>query len=171
MRSSFHSTLNAVVGLLDHEQRTGGSPALRDARHRGEERLLARHLLRRLSTGEPHGPWAHHFAYPFRWTCSALRAADHLRSPALHDGRRPDPRVAEAVELIRSARDPDGTWHPQTRHEGRVWFDVDSGVGEPTRGLTLHALRVLAWWDGHAGGGDVSGSCAAAPPASSPDAR
>ena len=27
-RSSFHSTLNSLVGILDHEVRTGGSPAL-----------------------------------------------------------------------------------------------------------------------------------------------
>ncbi|TXR52556.1 squalene cyclase [Quadrisphaera setariae] len=153
-RSSFHSTLNAVVGLLDHEQRTGGSDVLRAARHRGEEYLLQRHLLRRFSTGEPHGPWATHFAYPFRWTYSALRAADHVRAASLHDGRAPDPRLVEAVALVRGAREEDGTWHQQLRHEGRVWFDVDGGVGEPSRWLTFHALRLLRWWDG-AGATDV----------------
>ena len=47
-------------------------------------------------------------------------------------------------------RDADGTWHQQLRHEGRIWFDVDSSPGEASRWLTFHALRVLTWWDGDA---------------------
>jgi len=146
-RSSFHSTLNSLVGILDHEIRTGGSPALREARHRGETYLLERGLMRRLSTGAVHTPWATHFAYPYRWFYSVLRAADYFREASLHDGRRPDGRMADAVELIRAARDADGTWHQQLRHEGRTWFDLDGGPGEASRWLTFHALRVLAWWD------------------------
>jgi hypothetical protein len=150
-RSSFHSTLNSLTGILEHEVLTGGSPALREARHHAEEYLLRRGLMRRLSTGEVHAPWATHFAYPYRWFYSVLRAADYFRAAARHDRRRPDERMAEAVDLIRSARDTDGTWHQQLRHQGRTWFDVDSGPGEPSRWLTFHALRVLQWWD--TGGG------------------
>lgn len=146
-RSSFHSTLNSLVGILDHEVRSGGSPELTAARHQGEEYLLRRGLVRRLSTGEVHGPWATHLAYPYRWHYSVLRAADHVRAASLHDGRPPDGRMTGAVELVRAARDPDGTWHQQLRHEGRTWFDVDSSPGESSRWLTFHALRLLAWWD------------------------
>ena len=146
-RSSFHSTLNSLHGILDYEIRTGGLLPLRAARHHGEEYLLQRGLMRRLSTGETHAPWATHFAYPYRWYYSVLRAADYFRTAALHDGRRPDPRMAEAVELVRAARDTDGTWHQQLPHEGRVWFHVDAGPGEPSKWLTFHALRVLHWWD------------------------
>jgi len=146
-RSSFHSTLNGLVGILGHEVRTGGSPALRTARRQAEEHLLERGLMRRLSTGEAHGPWVMHFAYPYRWYYSVLRAADYFRTAALHDGRRPDGRMAEAIEVVRSARHPDGTWHQQLRHEGRVWFEVDSSPGHASRWLTFHATRVLEWWD------------------------
>lgn len=146
-RSSFHSTLNAVVGLLAHEVATGGSEATRAARHAGEEYLLARALLRRRSTGEQVGPWAVRFAYPFRWAYSLLRATDHLRRAALVDGTEPDPRAAEAVELVRAARQPDGTWTQGVRQAGRVWFEVDVGEGEPSPWLTFYALRVLGWWD------------------------
>ncbi|MEU0492462.1 squalene cyclase [Nocardiopsis sp. NPDC006139] len=145
-RSSFHSTLNSVRDILDHEVRTGGTAALREARHAAQEYLLERALFRRLSTGEPH-PWATHLAYPFRWHYSVLRAVDHFRAASLHDGTAPDPRLAEAVGLIRAARDADGTWHQRQRYEGRVWFEVDAPPGEPSRGLTFHALRVLDWWD------------------------
>src|SRR5579875_1548954 len=94
--SSFHSTLNAVIGLLDYEVRTGGDARLADARHAGEEYLLERRLLFRRSTGEVVGPWVDHFAYPFRWYYSALNAADHLRRAAVADGTDPDPRLADA---------------------------------------------------------------------------
>ena len=33
-------------------------------------------------------------------------------------------------------------------HPGRVYFDLEGGVGMPSRWNTLCALRVLKWWDG-----------------------
>lgn len=146
-RSSFHSTLNSVQGLLSHEVATGGSDALRAARRAGEEYLLERRLLRSLSTGDAVGPWATQFTYPFRWVYSVLNAADHLRAAALQDGTAPDPRLAEAIEVIRAARRPDGTWLQGHRHPGRAWFEVDVPPGEPSPWLTLHGTRVLDWWD------------------------
>ena len=145
--SSFHSTLNVLRGLLAHEAITGGTDASRAARHAGEEYLLRRHLYRRLSTGEPVGPWVSRFAYPFRWVYSVLPAVDHFRTAALLDGTPPCPRLADAVAMIRAARRPDGTWLQEHRYPGRVWFEVDVPVGEPSRWLTLYALRVLEWWE------------------------
>jgi hypothetical protein len=147
-RSSFHSTVNAIRGLLEYEQRTGGTPELTAARHAGEEYLLERHLLRRRSTGEWVAPWAAHLAYPFRWYYSALKALDHFRSASLHEGTAPDPRLAEAVALLEADRDPDGRWRQERRHPGRVWFEVDVPPGEQSRWLTFFALRVLDWWHG-----------------------
>lgn len=154
-RSSVHSTLNAVKGLLGYEKAAvPGTPpelgaSLRAARRAGEEYLLERHLLRRLSTGEPIAPWVTRFAYPFRSFYSVLNALDHFRSASLHDAEPPDPRLAEAVEVVRAARQPDGTWTQERRHPGRVWFEVDVPAGEPSRWLTLHGIRVLDWWDAH----------------------
>jgi hypothetical protein len=147
-RSSFHSTLNSFKGLLAYESATGGTESIRKARRSGEEYLLERHLMRRLSTGEMVGPWATRLAYPFRWIYSVLNATDYFRSAALQDGADPDPRMAEAIETIRDARRSDGSWLQEHRHPGRVWFEVDAGVGEPSKWLTFHALRVLDWWDG-----------------------
>jgi hypothetical protein len=146
-RSSFHSTLNSLDGLLYYEASTGGSDALRAARRAGEEYLLERRLLRSVSTGELVGPWVTRFVYPFRWFYSALHAAEYFRAAALHDGITPDPRLADAIEVIRAARQPDGTWLQERRHPGRVWFEVDVPPGEPSKWLTLYGTRVLAWWD------------------------
>jgi len=145
-RSSFHSTLNSLKGLFWYDGFTGRSDT-RALRCRGEEYLLERGLYRRLSTGEPVGPWATEFAYPFRWFYSVLNAADYFRAIAVIEGVPPDPRMAEAIEQIRAARQPDGKWLQACRRPGRVWFEVDAPPGEPSRWLTFYATRVLAWWD------------------------
>ncbi len=146
-RSSFHSTLNSLKGLLAYEAATGGSAATHAARASGEEYLLQRSLFRRLSTGEPVGPWVDRFTYPIRWVCSVLNAAEYFREASLRDGTPPDPRMSQAIEIIRSAQRPDGTWLQGQPHPGRVWFEVDVREGEPSKWLTLSATRVLAWWD------------------------
>jgi hypothetical protein len=146
-RSSFHSTLNSLKGLLAYDAATGGTDATRAARRAGEEYLLQRGLFRRLSTGEPVAPWVNRFAYPFRWFYNVLNAAEYFRQVSLLDGMRLDRRMAEAIELIRAARQPDGTWLQARRHPGRVWFEVDAPAGEPSKWLTLFGTRVLAWWD------------------------
>jgi hypothetical protein len=146
-RSSFHSTLNSLKGLLYYEQATGGSTDLRDARHAGEEYLLERHLLRSLTSGELVAPWVTRFAYPFRWFYSALNAVDYFRAASLHDGTAPDARLADAIDVIRAGRQADGTWLQERRHPGRTWFEVDVAPGEPSKWLTFYGTRVLDWWD------------------------
>lgn len=146
-RSSFHSTLNSLKGLLAHEMATGGTEATRAARRGGQEYLLERGLFRRLTTGETVASWAAHFAYPFRWFYSVLNAADYFRSASLVDDATPDERIADAIETIRAARQPDGTWLQGRRHPGRVWFEVDVDAGEPSKWLTFFGTRVLQWWD------------------------
>jgi hypothetical protein len=147
VRSSFHSTLNTLKGLLYYETAMGGSHEIRALRHSGEEYLLERGLYRRLSTGDAVAPWVTKFSYPFRWFYNVLHAADYFRAASLHDGTAPDPRMAEAIELIRAERAPDGTWIQARRHPGRVWFEVDVPGGEPSKWVTFYATRVLAWWD------------------------
>ncbi len=112
-----------------------------------EEYLLERRLLYRLSTGEPVADWATHFAYPFRHFYSALNALDYFRTVGLQEGRAPDPRLREAIEVVRAARRPDGSLLQERRHPGRVWFEVDVPVGQASPWLTLIATRALDWWD------------------------
>lgn len=154
-RSSFHSTLNSLFGLLAHETVTGGTDATRAARRGGEEYLLRRGLFRTLSTGEPVAPWTTRFTYPPRWHYSVLRATDYFRRASVLDtaATKPDPRMAEAIELVRAARQPDGRWLQGRRMPGRIWFDVDVPEGEPSKWLTLYGTRVLAWWASAPGSG------------------
>ncbi|MEP6479655.1 MAG: squalene cyclase [Rhodoglobus sp.] len=146
-RASFHSTLNSLKGILYYESVIGRSPALREARRAGEEYLLQRRLMRTLSTGETPGPWVTRFAYPFRSFYGVLNAVDYFRAASIFDGTAADPRLSDAVDAIRAARQPDGTWLQERRHPGRVWFEVDVPPGEPSKWLTFYAARALAWWD------------------------
>ncbi|GII98243.1 hypothetical protein CLV28_1329 [Sediminihabitans luteus] len=150
VRSSFHSTLNTLKGLLWYERAVGGDDEVRAARRSGEEYLLERGLFRRLSTGEPVAGWTTRFTYPFRAYYSVLNAAVHLREASLHDGTPPDPRAADAIEMIRAARTPEGTWLQGRPWAGRVWFPVDVPEGEPSPWLTYYGTVVLDWWDGEA---------------------
>ncbi len=145
-RASFHSTLNALRGMLAYERYTGDT-SLRESRHRGEGYLLRRRLLYRASTGEPVASFVTEFLYPHRYRYSALTALDHFREAALVDGAAPDPRLADAVDVVRAAQRDDGTWIQQGVLEGRTWMTVDAPEGEPSRWVTFLALRALAWWD------------------------
>jgi hypothetical protein len=143
VRSSFDTTINVLDGLLEFERATGGSPEVLEARRSGEEYLLERGLFRRKSTGEVVNPEYLEFAFPYYWHYDVLRALDYFRG----SGATPDPRMAAAVEVVRSKRQPDGGWLLDRVHEGRVHFDLDDGEGKPSRWNTLRALRVLDWWD------------------------
>lgn len=147
VRSSFHSTINVLEGLLEFEKATGGSGRTREARKSGEEYLLKRSLSRRLSTGEPADERYLQFLTPIRWRYDVLRALDYFRAASLQDGTPPDPRLGEAIEHVRSRRSENGTWPVDWRTPGRVWFEMEEGPGHPSRWVTLRALRVLRWWD------------------------
>jgi hypothetical protein len=144
VRSSFATTINVLEGLLAHERTTGGSAESIAARRRGEEYLLERTLFRRKSTGEVVDPTWLQFSFPIRWHYDVLRALDYFRSV----GEAPNPRVADAIEVLRSKQQPDGTWLLENTHPGKVHFALEDGDGQPGRWNTLRALRVLSWYDG-----------------------
>lgn len=145
-RSSFHSTINSLTGLLAYESATGDS-SVREARTRGEEYLLSRRLMYRASDGEVVGPWVTMFSSPIRWHYSALKALDYFRVATSHDGVAPDPRMSDAIDVVRAARRADGGWVNQHVFDGAQWFPTDVPAGEPSKWLTLYGARVLQWWD------------------------
>jgi hypothetical protein len=145
-RSSFDSTINVLEGLLAHEQAGHGSRQTTTALRRGEEYLLERSLFRRKSTGEPAQDGYLQLSFPPQWHYDVLRALDHFR---LADRR--DERLAEAVEVVRSKQQLDGTWLLEDTHAGAVHFPLEDGDGHPSRWNTLRALRVLRWHDGQGG--------------------
>jgi hypothetical protein len=144
VRSSFDSTLDVLDGLLEFERRVDDDADVRRARESGEEYLLERGLFRRKSTGDVVDPDYLDFAFPYYWRYDLLRALDYFRRA----GAEPDPRMTEAVDVLRTKRRDDGRWALDRIHPGRVHFHLEPDVGAPSRWNTLRALRVLRWWDG-----------------------
>jgi hypothetical protein len=143
VRSSFATTINVLEGLLAHERATGGSRESIAARRRGEEYFLERKLFRRKSTGEVVDPAWLEFSFPTRWHYDVLRALDYFRSV----GDAPDSRMDEAIQLLRSKQQPDGTWLLENTHPGKIHFALEDGDGQPSRWNTLRAFRVLSWYE------------------------
>jgi hypothetical protein len=140
VRSSFHSTLAVLCGLLEHERAHGADAAVTEARRRGEEYLLERRLMRRISTGEViEASWLE-FAFPTWWHFDVLYGLDYFRA-----ADNADRRLDDAVALVRGKQQSDGRWLLERSHPGAMHFALEA-VGEPSRWITLRALRVLDWY-------------------------
>ncbi|MGO4595937.1 hypothetical protein AB4Z18_19155 [Leifsonia sp. 2TAF2] len=139
--SSFHSTICSVEGLRAWMKAGGDDPRASAVVEAGEEYLLERGLYRRRSDGSIPDPRMTMLSYPVRWYHDVLRGLEHFR---VQDRR--DPRLADAVELVRGKADEDGRWVLENTHEGSVIVEFDM-EGFQSRWLTLRALRVLRWWD------------------------
>ena len=140
-RSSFHTTICVLEGLLEYERAVGSAAEVAAVRRRGEEYLLKRGLFRRLSTGEVVNPAFLELAFPPRYHYDILRALDYFRAA----GVEPDPRMSEAVSVIESKRQADGRWLLERAYDEALALSFAESAGEPSRWNTLRALRVLRW--------------------------
>jgi hypothetical protein len=141
VRSSFHTTICVLEGLLEYEKARGTMTGLKDARIRAEHYLLERRMLRSLQSGEVIDSRWTRFAFPTRWHYDVLRGLDYL----CNAGVEPDERIAEAVEVVQARRHQNGRWPLNLRHADQITFDMEDGVGRASRWITLRALRVLRW--------------------------
>ena len=148
-RGSFHTTINVLEGLLEHERATGGSPEVTAALERGQNYLLERRMLRRLSSGELIDPAFTLFSFPTGWHYDALRGLDYMRAA----GVTLDARAAEAIDLVSFKRDAEGRLPLENPHKSEMVnaslrdldFGMDDREGRPSRWNTLRGLRVLRW--------------------------
>ena len=145
-RSSYHTTICVLEGLLEYEHAIGPAHPLAGkiaiARHRGEEYLLERSLFRRLSTGETASPEFLDLAFPPRYHYDILRALDYLRAA----GHNPsDPRLSDAIHILQSKRQPDGRWLLDRAYNEAITISTGESIGQPSTWNTLRALRVLRW--------------------------
>jgi hypothetical protein len=148
-RSSFHTTICVLEGLLEYDTARGPIAEVTAARRRGEEYLLERRLFRSRTTGEVidvdrklgrPAAWTQ-CSFPTRWHYDILWGLDLLRRA----GVPPDERMDEAIDRVAKKRDDHGRWPLENPHPGRVHFDMEGAAGEPSRWTTLRALRVLRW--------------------------
>ena len=140
-RGSFETTLNVLEGLLEYERASGPEPDVMAARRRGEEYLLDRRLLRRLSTGELGQRRWLFIGFPNGWHYDVVRVLDYLRDA----GVRPDERATEAIEVVRAKRAADGRWPLEHAYHDELLVDLGESEGAPSRWITLRAMRILRW--------------------------
>jgi hypothetical protein len=141
-RSSFHSTICVLEGLLQYEKARGATAAVTRARVRAEDYLLERRMLRSRTSGEIIDRRWTRFSFPATWHYDVLRGLDYLRSADVE----PDERLAEAIDVVKARRHQNGRWPMNHLHPTRLAFDIEPGVASASRWNTLRALRVLKWF-------------------------
>ena len=142
-RSSFHTTICVLEGLLDYERAAGQSAAVTKARKRAENYLLERCMFRSLRTGEVIDNRWLRFSFPTFWHYDVLRGLDYLRNA----GVKPDSRVREAIEIVIERRHQNGRWPLNLLHPEQIPLQMETAVGSASRWNTLRALRVLRWFN------------------------
>jgi hypothetical protein len=140
-RGSFDTTLNVLEGLLEYERSTGADGEIATARRRGEEYLLERKLLHRLSDGEIGQKRWLYAGFPDAWFYTLPRVLDYLRQAR----PGPDGRMDEALDILESKRDAEGRWPLDHAYHDQLHVDLGEAEGGPSRWITLRALRVLRW--------------------------
>jgi hypothetical protein len=141
-RSSFHTTICVLEGLLDYERAGRKSAAVTKARKRAETYLLERRMFRSLRTGEVIDKRWLRFSFPGFWHYDVLRGLDYLRDA----GVKPDSRVSEAIEIVIQCRHQNGRWPLNLLHPEHIPLEMETSVARASRWNTLRALRVLRWY-------------------------
>src|ERR1700741_2303230 len=142
-RSSFHTTICVLEGLLEYERAGRKTAAVTKARKRAENYLLERRMFRSLRTGEVINKRWLRFSYPTFWHYDVLRGLDYLRNA----GIQPDSRVSDAIETVIQRRHQNGRWPLNLLHPEHIPVEMETGVGRASRWNTLRALRILRWYN------------------------
>jgi hypothetical protein len=142
-RSSFHTTICVLEGLLEYERAGRKSVAITKARKKGEDYLLERRMFRSLRTGEVIDKGWLRFSFPTFWHYDVLRGLDYLRNA----GIKRDSRVNDAIETVIERRHQNGRWPLNLRHPEHIPLEMEIGVGRASRWNTLRALSVLRWYN------------------------
>jgi hypothetical protein len=142
-RSSFHTTICVLEGLLDYERAGRKSAAVTQARNKAESYLLERRMFRSLRSGEVINKRWLRFSFPTFWHYDILRGLDYLRNA----GVKPNGRIREAVETVIERRHQNGRWPLNLLHPEHIPLEMETAVGRASRWNTLRALRVLRWYN------------------------
>lgn len=88
-------------------------------------------------TGKPSSSWFH-FGFPVFYVTDLLQNLEVLARL----GYGKDARLRNAVDLVLSKRDKQGSWLMMYTYNGKTWVDIET-PNQPSKWVTLRALRVL----------------------------
>jgi hypothetical protein len=103
----------------------------------GKDPARAEYPLGFGSGGKPSGNWWK-FGFPNFYVADILQIAEALARL----GYGKDPRLANALKLIREKQDSQGRWPLEYDYTGKTWVDFGPKK-QPNKWVTLRALRVL----------------------------
>ena len=143
-RSSFHSTICVLEGLLEYEKARGATAAVTEARARGEEYLLERRMFGRLSSGEVIDRRWTRFSFPPCGTTTCCAGSTICAAPA-------SSRTSASPRRWRwwsSGAHQNGRWPLDGIHRrsAGAWLRHGNRGRRASRWNTLRALRVLDWY-------------------------
>ena len=75
------------------------------------------------------------FGFPLFYQSDALEVLDTFTRLGVHDNW-----MQPAIDLVFSARQPDGSWLLENNYNGKMWVDIEE-KGKPSKWVTLRALR------------------------------
>ncbi|MCI4336429.1 MAG: hypothetical protein L3K17_04435 [Thermoplasmata archaeon] len=142
--------------------RSKWTPAMESCVQRGVEFFLERQLHRQ---GARYEPW-YRFHYPAHYYYDILVGLDFVSAL----GYGTDPRLEFALDLLRKKRRRDGRWnldavHPDAEGAVEAWFRAHprqrptpfglEAPGNPSKMITLLALRILARAEPDSGGSSI----------------
>ena len=142
--SSMHSTISVLEGILEYVK-NGYQYRLEELQKAAEESrlfLLQHSLFRSDRSGEVIDKRWLMLSYPSRWKYDVLRALDYFQMAGINY----DPRMQDALDLLKKKRRNDQKWPVQAKHPGQTHFEMEQ-TGGPSRWNTLRALRVLRHFD------------------------
>lgn len=145
IHSSLHSTISVLEGILEYGKNDYGYrlEELGEAAEKSREFLLQHRLFRSHRTGEIIDKKMLMLSYPSRWKYDILRALDYFQIAGISY----EPRMQDALDVLKKKRGNDNKWPVQAKHPGQVHFDMEK-TGGASRWNTLRAMRVLKHFGG-----------------------
>ncbi len=140
VHSSMHTTISVLEGILEYAKNgyRYRLEELQEAADKSRTFLLQHHLFRSDRTGDIIDKRWLMLSYPSRWKYDILRGLDYFQFAGVNY----DPRMRDALDILKKKRRKDNLWPVQAKHPGQIHFDMEK-TGGPSRWNTLRALRVL----------------------------
>ena len=140
IHSSLHSTISVLEGILEYAKNGYGYrlEELLEAEDDSRTFILQHRLFRSDRTGNIIDKKMLLLSYPSRWKYDILRALDYFQFAGINY----DPRMQDALDILKTKRRKDTKWPVQAKHPGQTHFEMEK-TGGPSRWNTLRAMRVL----------------------------
>lgn len=141
--SSFHTTIIVLEALNAYQKGYMKQDAiLEEAQKKGMEFLLQHKMYQSHRTGKTVDKKMVTFPFPPHWHYDIMRGLDYAQAR----NYTKDPRFEDAIKILYSKRNKDGTWNMNAGYPAKKYFSFEK-TGNPSMINTLRGTRILKWWE------------------------